>query len=169
LRAGIVMSIDDLDRKILEHYQRDIRTAAATIGEAVGLSAAAVQRRLKRMRDTGVIIADVTHVAPKAVGLAVTCVVAVDLDHERGAQIDAFAKKMRACPEVQQCYYVTGEADFILIVLASSVEAYDTFTRRMLLSDPNVKSFKTYVALERVKVGLDVPIAVASLEPQNSR
>ncbi|MDC8014125.1 Lrp/AsnC family transcriptional regulator [Tahibacter soli] len=151
--------LDAFDLRILERHQRDTQTPAASIGEAIGLSAAAVQRRLKRMREAGVIEREVAQVAPRAVGLPITCVVGVDLDRETAADLDRFSQKMAQCPEVQQCYYVTGETDYVLVVLAPDMEAYEAFTRRALLDDPNVKSFVTHVVLDRVKVGLTVPIA----------
>ncbi len=69
-----------------------------------------------------------------------------------------FEKGIAACPEVQQCYYVTGEHDFVLVVLAASIADYEAFIRRVLHADDNVRSITTSVALSRVKVGLSVPI-----------
>lgn len=151
-------TLDNFDLRILERYQHDTQAPAASIGEAIGLSAAAVQRRLKRMRESGVIEREVAQISPRAVGLPITCIVGVDLDRERALDLDRFCQKMAQCPEVQQCYYVTGETDFVLVVIAQDMEAYEAFTRRALLADDNVRSFVTHVALDRVKVGLSVPI-----------
>ena len=152
------MTLDAFDLKILAHYQHDTQVPAAQIGTQVGLSAAAVQRRLKRLRETGVIEAETARVSPKAVGLPVTCIVAVDLQDESTREMARFKRRMVARPEVQQCYYVTGQADFMLVVIAASLEAYEAFTREALLDDANVKSFTTHVAMERVKVGISLPI-----------
>ena len=149
---------DTFDLKILALYQHDTQVPAAEIGAQVGLSAAAVQRRLKRLRETGVIEAETARISPKAVGLPVTCIVAVDLRDESTREMARFKRRMVARPEVQQCYYVTGQADFMLIVIAASLEAYEAFTRDALLEDTNVKSFTTHVAMERVKVGMGLPI-----------
>lgn len=150
--------LDDFDLRILARYQDDVRVAAESIGEQVGLSAAAVQRRLKRMREAGVIEAEIARISPRAVGLPLTCIVTVDIDRETAADLDRFKARMLACPEVQQCYYVTGEADFILTVLVADVEAYDAFTRTHLLGDANVHSFTTHVVMERIKAGVGVPL-----------
>lgn len=152
-------TLDALDLKILERYQHDTQVPARAIGEAVGLSTAAVQRRLKRLREIGVIEREVAQIAPKSVGLRVTCLVAVDLEREHELDMNRFKKKIVRFPEVQQCYAVTGQADFFLIVLSSDMEAYDAFTRRALGTDENVKSFTTYVVLERVKTGVAVPVS----------
>ena len=153
------MDIDRFDLAILERYQRDTQLPARTIGDAVGLSAAAVQRRLKRLREAGVIERECAVVEPTALGIGVTCIVGVDLDREGSADLARFRRDMARRKEVQQCYYVTGQADFVLVVLARDMAAYDAFTREALMSDANVRSFTTQVVLERVKVGLDIPLA----------
>ena len=158
MRQNAKVPLDRHDREILVRYQHDTQVPAKVIADAVGLSAAAVQRRLKRLRAEGVIERELAQLDPKALGLPVTCIVSVDLERERGGDLERFRRKVLAAPEVQQCYYVTGATDFVLVVLAESMEAYEAFTRRALLDDANVRSFTTYVALERVKVGLGVPL-----------
>ncbi|MBC7954512.1 MAG: Lrp/AsnC family transcriptional regulator [Cytophagales bacterium] len=154
-------ALDKLDLKILDRYQRSSRTPAEAIAAEVGLSAAAVQRRLKRLRETGVIQNEAGQIDPAAVGLAVTCLVAVELDRESGNGVDRFRSRVSQYDEVQQCYYVTGQADFMLIVNCKDMAAYEAFTREALLADGNVRSFTTSVVLERVKVGLQLPIRIA--------
>ena len=66
---------------------------------------------------------------------------------------------MRACAHVQQCYYVTGAFDFMLVVASADMAAYEAFTRAELLSDDNVQSFTTHVVLGRVKTDGLLPIA----------
>ncbi|TIO55284.1 MAG: Lrp/AsnC family transcriptional regulator, partial [Mesorhizobium sp.] len=61
-------------------------------------------------------------------------------------------------PEVQQCYYVTGEADFILVVTVATMADYEALTRRLFFENNNVRRFRTFVAMDRVKVGLEVPV-----------
>jgi Lrp/AsnC family leucine-responsive transcriptional regulator len=151
-------AMDELDRKILLRYQHDTRLPAQAIGRSVGLSPAAVQRRLKRMREAGIIEAEVAQLAPRSVGYRVTCIVCVDLERESAADLARFKKRIAAYRNVQQCYYVTGQTDFILVVLARDMEDYEAFTREALLDDPNVRAFTTYVTLDRVKAGVSTPI-----------
>lgn len=152
------MLVDQLDRKILRRYQTNTRVAAETIAAEIGLSTAAVQRRLRRMRKSGVIRQESAVIDPRAVGLAVTCVVAVELLRETGSGIQRFKTKIAKYPEVQQCYYVTGTYDFLLVVLALDMQAYEAFTRKALLEDANVRSFTTHVVLDPVKLGATVVI-----------
>ena len=150
--------LDKLDRKILRRYQGDTRIAAQRIAADVGLSTAAVQRRLRRMRESEVIEAEVAQLDPTALGWSVTCVVGVELIRETASGIERFKQKMLRYPQVQQCYYVTGPMDFMLVVLAEDMRGYEAFSRKALLDDANVRSFVTYVVLDRTKTGCDVPI-----------
>ncbi|TPM45281.1 Lrp/AsnC family transcriptional regulator [Mesorhizobium sp. B2-2-4] len=151
-------SLDNFDLAILAVLQKDNTTPQRLIGEAVNLSAPAVQRRIKRMQQTGVIAANVAVIEPAAVGQPITIFVEVELESERTELIDAAKRQFLAAPEVQQCYYVTGEADFILAITVADMSAYEALTRRLFFDSNNVRKFRTFVAMDRVKVGLTVPL-----------
>jgi Lrp/AsnC family leucine-responsive transcriptional regulator len=150
--------LDQLDTAILACLQEDARTIAETIGSKVGLSAAAVQRRIKRLREAGVIEREVAVLSPQALGLSMTFVVMVEMERENLAVLDAFRRQVLADDCVQQCYYVTGNADFVLIVTCPDMAGFEAFTRRMFFENPNVRHFTTSVAMDRVKVGLNLPL-----------
>ncbi|WP_293868522.1 Lrp/AsnC family transcriptional regulator [uncultured Alsobacter sp.] len=151
--------LDAFDLGILAILQRDNTTPQRVIGERVNLSAPAVQRRIRRMEAAGVIAANVAVVNPASVGHPITLFVEVEVISETADLIDAAKQSFATAPEVQQCYYVTGEADFVLVVVVASMAAYEAFTRRMFFGNDNVKKFRTFVAMDRVKVGLEVPLA----------
>lgn len=153
--------LDRFDFAILDILQRDNATPQRTIGEAVHLSAPAVQRRIKRLEESGVIQANVAVVDPALVGRPVTVLVEVQVESERVDLLDAAKASFAAAPEVQQCYYVTGEADFILVLTVATMGEYEAVTRRLFFENHNVKRFRTFVAMGRVKVGLSVPIPAA--------
>jgi Lrp/AsnC family leucine-responsive transcriptional regulator len=150
--------MDAFDRKLLALVQENNRLTAEQLGERVGLSPSACQRRLKRLRDTGVIEADIAVVSPEAVGRSLTMIVEVSLEREHPHIIDAFKKSMRATPEVMQCYYVTGEADFIIVLTARDMKSYERFTQQFFFDNPQVRRFRTFVVMDRTKVGLGVPL-----------
>jgi Lrp/AsnC family leucine-responsive transcriptional regulator len=156
-------SIDGFDRKILAIVQRSNRTTSDQIAEQVGLSPAAVQRRIKRMREHNIIQADISVVNAKAVGRGVTLIVQVTLERERADLLDTFKKDMKANPAVQQCYYVTGSADFMLVVTATNMENYEAFTRNVFFGNQNIRSFITNVVMDPVKVELSVPVLLDEL------
>ncbi|WP_344416395.1 Lrp/AsnC family transcriptional regulator [Amycolatopsis minnesotensis] len=150
--------LDAVDLKILDRLQTDARTIAESIGAEVGLSAAAVQRRIKRLRQCGVIARDVSVLDQRVLGVPMTFVVSVEMERERIDVIHAFREQALADDAVQQCYYVTGQADFILVVVCRDMACFEAFTHRMFFDNPDVRHFTTSVAMDRVKVGLTVPL-----------
>lgn len=150
--------LDDFDRKILAILQQDNLTPQRKIGEAVNLSAPAVQRRIRRLTETGVIRANVALVDPEALGQSITIFVEVEVFSETAAQIEDAKREFARTPEIQQCYYVTGEADFVLVIVVPTMADYEALTRRLFFGNNNVKRFRTFVAMDRVKVGLGVPV-----------
>jgi Lrp/AsnC family leucine-responsive transcriptional regulator len=147
------MALDTLDRQILALYQRDTRVPSEQIGEQVGLSAAAVQRRLKRLRESGVIMAETAALDCRQLGLGLTAIVQVDLIDESARASRAFRDKVTARGEVQQCYGVAGAVDYVLVVIVADLAAYETFCEACLLHDANVRSFTTQVVLDAAKRG----------------
>jgi Lrp/AsnC family leucine-responsive transcriptional regulator len=144
-------ALDRLDLVLLDLVQQDNQLPARVLAErAGGLSESAALRRLRRLRREGVIAADVAVVHPAAVGLPLTVVALVSLEREGAGALDAFARRARARPEVRQCWYVTGDADWVLVLRLPSMEAYEVLTHKLFLDDPNVRGFRTLVALREV-------------------
>ncbi|SNT22903.1 Lrp/AsnC family transcriptional regulator [Antarctobacter heliothermus] len=122
------------------------------------MSVATVQRRVRVLREAKYITQDAALLSPTALGYTMTFVILVELERERIDQIDAFRRKVRDEVQIQQCYYITGEADFALIALAKDMEDYQALTERLFFADSNVKRFRTSVAMDRTKVSMDVPL-----------
>ena len=158
--------LDQFDARILEILQQDNLTPQRAIGEAVNLSAPAVQRRISRMQESGVIKANVAVIDPLAIGQTITLLVEVCVESERVDLLDAAKAGFASAPEVQQCYYVTGDADFVLVVIVPNMAAYEAFTRRLFFGNANVKHFRTLVVMDRVKVGLTLPIGRVGRAPR---
>lgn len=149
---------DSFDRAILTLLQRDNRMPQRLIAEQVGLSAPAVQRRIQRLEASGVIAANVAIVDPAALGRPLTILVEVEVESERADRIDDLKRRFLDAPEVQQCYYVTGEVDFMLVVTVPTMADYEEMTRRLFFADENVRKFRTFVTMDRVKTGMRVPV-----------
>ncbi|MGS1094531.1 Lrp/AsnC family transcriptional regulator [Aquamicrobium terrae] len=150
--------LDRFDLAILAILQRDNTVPHRVLGERVNLSAAAVHRRVRRMEESGVITGNFAAVDPARVGQPITIVVEVQVESERLDLLDAAKRSFAADPAVQQCYYVTGEADFVLIVTVASMADYDALTRRLFFENHNVKRFRTLVVMDRIKAGLAVQL-----------
>lgn len=151
-------TLDAFDRAILGILQRDNKTPQRRIGEAVNLSAAAVQRRIAAMEESGVIARNVAIVDPDAVSLPITAIVEVHLRDERAATSDAAKALFRDTSEVQQCYYVTGGVSFVLVIISPDMRAYEALTRRLFAENELVDRFRSLIALNRVKADTAVVI-----------
>ncbi|SDG13361.1 transcriptional regulator, AsnC family [Pseudomonas abietaniphila] len=154
----MTVELDRIDARLLAELQRNNRVSSEELGELVGLSSTGIQRRLKRLRSSGIIEADIAVVSPKAVGRDVMMLVMVSLERERADIIDTFKHSIRTTPEIMSGYYVTGDADFVLVVTTRNMEEYEQFTRQFFYNNPNIKGFKTMVVMDRVKAGFSIPI-----------
>ncbi len=154
-----MIELDGFDVKLLNLMQRNNRLTAEELSTQAGLSPSSCQRRIARLRREGVIAADISVVSPKAVGRHLTMVVEVTLERENPDLISAFKRSMAQTEEVMQCYYVTGNADFILIITARDMPHYEEFTQRFFFENPNIRRFDTMVVMDAVKRGLHVPIS----------
>jgi Lrp/AsnC family leucine-responsive transcriptional regulator len=152
------MILDRFDRQLLNLVQDDSAQTAERLAEAVGLSASAIQRRLKRLREEGVIARDAAIVDPRMVGRPTYFVVSLQVERERPELLTQLREWLAARDQIQQVFYVTGEADFILIITAPDTESYDALMSRMVAENPNVRRFTTNVTLGVVKQGLKIPI-----------
>lgn len=150
---------DRFDANLLNVVQENNQLTAEQIAEKVGLSSSACQRRLKRLRAEGLIAADVSLVSSKATGSRVTLIVLVSVEREQADLFASFRTAMRGHPEITQCYYVAGNADFILVVNVGSMEEYGAFAERVFLNDKNIKSFQSYTCMQLVKFSTKTHIA----------
>ena len=83
----------------------------------------------------------------------------VTIENERLDLLDKMRKRFAECPQVQQCYYVTGEIDFVLILNVRDMDEYTSLTRELFFDGGNVKNFRTFVSMDRIKAGCEVIIS----------
>lgn len=152
------LSLDAFDLAILDQLQRDNTVSQREIARAIHLSAPAVQRRIQRLRDSGVIRKEVAVLDAARLGRPLTLLVEVHLHDEHPRLTAPLRSRMVAEPAVQQCYAVSGQADYQLVVTAASMAEYEALTERLFGGDDNVRRFCTSVALGCLKTGQHVPL-----------
>jgi Lrp/AsnC family transcriptional regulator, leucine-responsive regulatory protein len=152
------MNLDRFDRQLLNLLQEDAGQTAERLAERVGLSSSAIQRRIRRLREEGVILRDTAIVDPRKVGRPAMFIVSLQVERERPELLARLREWLAAEDSIQQAFYVTGEADFVLIVTAADTESYDALMARMIEENPNVRRFTTNVSLGVVKRGLTIPV-----------
>jgi DNA-binding Lrp family transcriptional regulator len=161
--------LDSQDHRIAAALQVDNRRNVDDIAADVGLSASAVHRRIARMREEGLIRAEVAVLEPKGFGFGMTFIVEIVLEKVRVAEVTAIKQRLKAAPEVQQIYNVTGDVDLLLIVLARDVEHFEEISRKLFSADPLVRRYRTSVVMDRVKVGQTIPLEVELTTPRRKR
>ena len=152
--------IDAIDRHLLLLLQQDALTSTEKLGEAVGLSPTAAKRRVNRMRQDGTIRKDVSLVDPARLGYEVFTLVQVNLERDRRDIVQDFKRSIVVNPRILQAFYTTGDTDFVLLVASTSLADYEQFTRSFFWESPQIKSFKTMVVMENVKLGFEIPVEI---------
>ena len=152
------MTLDSFDRRLLQLVQRNASQTAEELAAVVPLSPSAIQRRLRRLREQQVILHDIAVVDPKKVGRPTFFIVALQVERERPELLVSLKRWLGEEINIQQVFYVTGEADFILVVTATDTDSYDALMARLVGENPNVRRFTTNVALGVVKQGLEIAL-----------
>jgi Lrp/AsnC family leucine-responsive transcriptional regulator len=121
--------LDERDLQIIAALQEDARATYADIGRRVGLSASSVHERVRKLEQAGVIVAYRAVVDPDALGLFVTALIAVTpLDP---MQPDDLPDRVEGFPEVEDCFSVAGEANYILKARTATTEGLEDLIRRL--------------------------------------
>jgi len=152
------VGLDPIDRNILKHLQQDNRIANQDLAAAVGLSPPACLKRVRRLRESGVILADVAEVDPRALGYSVMVLAHLSLERPSEAVTVEFERKVRSMPNVLQCWKVAGDTDFTLLVCARSLEDYQSFARNVLANDVNLRDYRSDIVLGAVKRRAPIPV-----------
>lgn len=145
-----IIDLDSFDRRLLDEVRRDNQQPARVLADKVGLSVSAVLRRLRRLREEQVIVADIAIVNPVLTGATLTLHVLVKMYSSHSRDVDAFSDLIAQQPEIIAIWDITGEDDFLLKIQVNSMEEYDAFSRRFLREANHVQSFKTMISIRKV-------------------
>ena len=152
------MLLDDSDRRILKALQDQSDLTLRELAEVTGLSHSPCWRRLQRLQATGAISAKRFVVDPQAIGFEILVFCFVKISHHQRDRLKAFEDAVAKVPEVMQCYSLSGEYDYVLQVIATSVREYEATVKNAIVELPNVQSINTSFTLKRVKNSLNVPL-----------
>ncbi|MGF1701176.1 Lrp/AsnC family transcriptional regulator [Photobacterium makurazakiensis] len=158
------MNIDRIDRNILMVLQKNNRIPNVDLADEVGLSPPACLKRVKRLREEGAIIGDVSLVNPELVGNIITFIVSIEMDSDRGDIYHSFRSSILKYPEVTQCYQISGSYDFLLIIQVKGIPEYESFIENSLRKDLNIRKFHTSLSLRTVKFTTEVSLENISLD-----
>ncbi|MBI2750237.1 MAG: Lrp/AsnC family transcriptional regulator [Burkholderiales bacterium] len=159
-------SIGSVDLQLLELLQQDASLSNQALAERVRISAPTCLRRIKRLHEAGLIERTIAVLSPEklsaAIGFGLTAVVEITLDRQDAQSLEQFEDRVASDPAVQQCYRVSPGPDFVLIVHAANMPAYQAMTQRLFTSDSNVRNTKAFFSIKRSKFGAELPLTVGA-------
>ena len=152
--------LDRMDRKILDILQRDCTLPVAEIGKQIGLSTTPCWRRIQKLEESGVIERRVAVLDPKKVNVGVTVFVSITTSRHTQEWLERFHDALKDLPEVVEFYRMSGEVDYLLRVVVPSIDAYDSFYKKLIATVP-LKNVTSRFAMERVKSTTAYPLPAA--------
>ena len=156
------IELDDIDLRLLEQLQNDASLSNLELAQRVFTSPPTCLRRVKRLREAGVIEQQVAvlssdRLAPM-LGHGLTAIVEISLDRQGAESLDAFEQRVQDDDAVQQCYRVSPGPDFVLVVHAPDMPQYHALAQRLFTSDANVRNVKAFFSVKRAKFGARLPL-----------
>jgi len=153
--------MNELDRaslQILEALQADARLSTQALADKVGLSATPVWRRVKDLEERGVIRSQVALLDREKVGLSILVLAHVSLVRHSEGAVEQFERLVATRREIIECHAITGEADYVIKVVAADMKAYDLFLQQHIFKLPFVSSVRSNVVLREVKYETALPV-----------
>ena len=152
------VALDDSDRRLLRALQKDASASQAELAEQAGVSASQVSRKISRLKDEGVLRAVVGLLDPERAGLTVSAIIRVRLrDHGEG-NLRAFRSMLAGMPEATLCVMVTGEADYLLRLVARDLPHFQEIVQSKLLRCAAIAHVESSIVLEVLKDTTELPL-----------
>ncbi len=143
--------MDEKDIQILRALQENGRLTNQELSERVNLSPSPCLRRVRQLERAGVIKGYTALVDQKAYGLPLTVFIRIELERHAADAVRVFEGRIQDIPEIQDCFLVTGDADYLLRVVCRDLDAYERFMRETLHAIPGISSINTSFAFGDVK------------------
>jgi Lrp/AsnC family transcriptional regulator len=154
--------MDKLDKKILEHLQKNGGLTAAELADRIGLSKAPCWRRIKRLEEEGVIKQTVALLDARSLNLGTTVFVTLKTGNHSEAWFDKFVKAVRDIPEVTEIHRMSGDVDYLMRIVVPDIDAYDVVYKRLIAS-VEFQDVSASFALETIKYTTALPLNYVKL------
>lgn len=152
------LTLDKVDRQILSLLQGDGALSVSQVAERLGMTPPPCWRRIRRLKDEGILRKQVWLVEPATIGLGVTVYATVRLTTHDKAATTAFRAKVQEYPEVQECYILLGAIDVLMKIVAADIKAYEDFFYNHLSQLPGVREVTSSTVLTKVKETTALPV-----------
>lgn len=152
------MKVDSIDVKILEQLQQNSKLTNTELSERINLSASPCLKRVKQLEKSGLIREYVALLDPSSLGLDLNVFIFISLKAQGRKMLLEFEQRISAKDEVMECYLMTGEADYLIRVAVSDVDALEQFIVDTLSPMPEVEKIRSSVALKQVRYKTALPL-----------
>lgn len=153
-----MISLDEIDRRIVTLLQKDASKSIAEIAETAGVSSATCWRRIRQLEERGVLGAQVRLVDPAAVGRSIDAFCQVRMKSQDSASRQEFQRAMELEPTIVEVYSTSGEWDYMLHMLVRDIQDLEAILMKHVLEHESVAGTATTFALRRVKHSTEVPV-----------
>lgn len=143
--------LDELDHRILEQLQQDADINNQQLAERVHASAPTCLRRVRRLKQLGVISRTVALLDHRVLGSSLTAIVEVTLDRQSAEALAEFENLVTPEPALLQCYRVSPGPDFVLVLEVSDMAAYHQLAHRLFATAVNVRNVRAFFATHTAK------------------
>ena len=157
-------SLDSIDIIILQHLQRDARMTNTELAGHVNLSPPALQKRLAKLEEAGIIERYVALINREKMGFGLLCFVQVILSRHDISMSTQFKGAVQEMPEVMECHHLTGEADYLLKIVVKDRAHLEHFLMKTLTPAPGVKKLTTSIVLREAKETTELPLDIVGEE-----
>jgi len=145
------ISLDAVDLRLLDLLQQDAALSNQALAARAHVSPATGLRRVRRLVEAGLIERQVALLSPDRLGVGISAIVEITLDRQGSEELDAFEAHVLPEPAVQQCWRVSPGPDFVLVLHAADMPAFQQLSQRLFTSQANVRNVKSFFALKRSK------------------
>ena len=154
----VMKELSRSERRLLDAMQKDTTLSQIDLADLSGKSRTSIWRLIREFEDAGLIEGKVAILNPKELGLQIHVLLSVSMvmhsDHTRGD----FETHVQSLPEVMECYSVSGDRDYVLLIISKDMESYNDFLNNMILNHPSVHSASSSFALRRIKYTTALPL-----------
>jgi Lrp/AsnC family transcriptional regulator len=154
---GSAVKLDEIDKAILRALQRDATLSQRDLADLVGVSQNACWRRLKLLRDAGVLIGTAARLDPRKLGLGLTVFVMVKTRHHSQDWLKRFRQAVTAIPNIIDFYRIAGEYDYLLKVAAEDLNDYDRIYQR-IIAQVELDTVTSYMTMEAIADQRGLPV-----------
>ncbi|MDH3787401.1 MAG: Lrp/AsnC family transcriptional regulator [Xanthomonadales bacterium] len=146
------------ERRLLDAMQKDTTLSQIDLAELSGKSRTSIWRLIREFEEAGLIEGKVALLNPKQLGLQFHVMLSVSMVKHTDRTRQEFEAHVQSLPEVMECYSVSGDRDYVLLIISKDMESYNTFLNTQILDHPSVHSASSSFALRRVKYTTALPL-----------